>query len=247
MLCHRENQLFLAADARCYPTPHSFFIPTHIGRNNARGHHLDRTVHGGGSDSHDHHHDTAGGDASGTTALEGVAASAAAAAAGNGVSEDQRSESDTAAAAVEEDQTTAELLSGNNGGGGGGHKNVWQGRKSSAPLSSRGEDSSGGGANSSPVATAATAINPPIAVLGRPNRVDFPGLEDTQFGEGVGGGGAMVACNVLRCHFEKKEVLKARVNFLLYQVCSLFVSGLLAACGGSGRGGDGSWSFDPSD
>eukprot|EP00752_Nemacystus_decipiens_P014275 g12696.t1 len=62
-----------------------------------------------------------------------------------------------------------------------------------------------------------TVFNPPIAVLGRPNHVNFPGLEDTHFGEGVQEGGAKVACEVLRGHFEKKEVLKARVNFLLYQ------------------------------
>lgn len=55
-------------------------------------------------------------------------------------------------------------------------------------------------------------------MLGRPNHDSFPGLEDTHFGEGVEEGGAKVACEVLRGHFEKKEVLKARVNFLLYQV-----------------------------
>lgn len=65
---------------------------------------------------------------------------------------------------------------------------------------------------------ATTPFNPPIAVLGRPNHAIFPGLEDTHFGEGVEEGGAKVACEVLRGHFEKKEVLKARVNFLLYQV-----------------------------
>lgn len=61
-------------------------------------------------------------------------------------------------------------------------------------------------------------LNPPIAVFGRPNHAIFPGLEDTHFGEGVEEGGATAACEVLRSHFEKKEVLKARVNFLLYQV-----------------------------
>lgn len=62
------------------------------------------------------------------------------------------------------------------------------------------------------------SANPPIAVLGKPNHVDFPGLDDTGFGDNVDDGRAIAACEDLRVHFEKKEVLKARVNFLLYQV-----------------------------
>ena len=49
--------------------------------------------------------------------------------------------------------------------------------------------------------------------------VEFPGLEDTHFWDVVPEGPATSAkCEVLRRHFEKKEALKARVNFFLYQV-----------------------------
>ncbi|CAM9821927.1 unnamed protein product, partial [Ectocarpus sp. 4 AP-2014] len=75
----------------------------------------------------------------------------------------------------------------------------------------------GGDRGGSAAAAAAAAASPPIAVLGRPNYVVFPGLRDTDFGEDVPDGGATFACEVLRDHFEKKEVLKARVNFLLYR------------------------------
>lgn len=84
-------------------------------------------------------------------------------------------------------------------------------------TSSPGRGNRGGPALTTAVVSAA-AINPPIAVLGRPNHANFPGLEDTHFGEGTEERGVTVACAVLRSHFEKKEVLKARVNFLLYQV-----------------------------
>lgn len=53
--------------------------------------------------------------------------------------------------------------------------------------------------------------------MGRPTFIEFPGLEDTHFGDTVADGAATHACGVLREHFEKKEVLKARVNFMLYQ------------------------------
>lgn len=56
-----------------------------------------------------------------------------------------------------------------------------------------------------------------IAVLGRPTFIQFPGLEDTHFEDTVTDGAATHACGVLREHFEEKEVLKARVNFMLYQ------------------------------
>lgn len=85
-------------------------------------------------------------------------------------------------------------------------------------VSSPGGIGGGGVIAAAGAPTAAGVVNPPIAVLGRPNYVDFPGLEDTHFGEGVAEGGVTLACAVLRDHFEKKEVLKARVNFLLYQV-----------------------------
>ncbi|CAN0281875.1 unnamed protein product, partial [Ectocarpus sp. 12 AP-2014] len=75
----------------------------------------------------------------------------------------------------------------------------------------------GGDRGGSASAAAAAAASPPIAVLGRPNYVVFPGLRDTDFGEDVPNGGVTFACEVLRDHFEKKEVLKARVNFLLYR------------------------------
>ena len=60
--------------------------------------------------------------------------------------------------------------------------------------------------------------NQAVAVLGRPTYVDFPGLGDTPFGDVVPEGSTASACEVLRGHFEKKEELKARANFLLYQV-----------------------------
>lgn len=60
--------------------------------------------------------------------------------------------------------------------------------------------------------------NPVVAVFGRPTYAVFPGLEDTEFGDGEFERDATVGCAVLREHFEKKEVLKARVNFMLYQV-----------------------------
>lgn len=111
-----------------------------------------------------------------------------------------------------------------------------EGDRTAKPQNSRGgggrsggrSHHSGGGGDrgGSASAAAAAAASPPIAVLGRPNYVVFPGLRDTDFGEDVPDGGATFACEVLRDHFEKKEVLKARVNFLLYRVsaCGRFMS-----------------------
>ncbi|CAM9303164.1 unnamed protein product [Ectocarpus fasciculatus] len=103
-----------------------------------------------------------------------------------------------------EEDRTARPLSGRGGGGRSGRRSHHNG---------------GGGNRGGSVSAAAAAAtgSPPIAVLGRPNYVVFPGLRDTDFGEDVPDGGATFACEVLRDHFEKKEVLKARVNFLLYR------------------------------
>lgn len=68
--------------------------------------------------------------------------------------------------------------------------------------------------------------NQAIAVLGRPTYVDFPGLGDTPFGDVVPEGSTASACEALRGHFEKKEALKARANFLLYQVKQATVIGM---------------------
>lgn len=89
------------------------------------------------------------------------------------------------------------------------HKNIAGGNKTT--TSSR-----GGGRSTH---------HPFIAVLGRPTYTKFPGLEDTDFGDGVPEGAVVRrACDVLREHFEKKEILKARVNFMLYQArCVYYV------------------------
>lgn len=60
--------------------------------------------------------------------------------------------------------------------------------------------------------------HPVLTVLGRPTYEPFPGVETTHFGENVPAEGATAyACEMLRQHFEQKEALKARVNFLAYQ------------------------------
>lgn len=62
-----------------------------------------------------------------------------------------------------------------------------------------------------------TVHDPVVAVHGRPTYSAFPGVEATHFGGGVPQGALVHACGVLREKFEQKEMLKARVNFLLYQ------------------------------
>lgn len=120
-----------------------------------------------------------------------------------GATEPSGSRRNESGVGVEEDRT----VKPQNGRGGGGRS----GRRS---HHNRGGEDRGGSVS----AAVAAASSPPIAVLGRPNYAVFPGLRDTDFGEDVPDGGATFACEVLRDHFEKKEVLKARVNFLLYRV-----------------------------
>ncbi|CAM9425409.1 unnamed protein product, partial [Hapterophycus canaliculatus] len=187
------------------------------------GHHSNRSTHGVGRNPHtydegdnddndisdrDSHH--AAGDANrtarDTAATEGRVTGDEAA----DSPKDEQNGSTVGTIPGAEDGHTAELHGGRNS-----YRRSPSRNQHSA--SSAGRNGGGGVITAAGATTAAGVINPPIAVLGRPNHVDFPGLEDTHFGEDVVEGSVTFACAVLRDHFEQKEVLKARVNFLLYQ------------------------------
>lgn len=64
---------------------------------------------------------------------------------------------------------------------------------------------------------AGSTVNRVLKIIGRPSYEPFPGVDDTKFGYRIQEGTTAYACEMLQEHFEEKEALKARVNFLLYQ------------------------------